>query len=148
MHHVDSFDRFAAECGLTVTAEALYAAPRDVLHPPADSDRHYLVTIRRDAVPRALCLVYLTPLTDVAPPSVRDVLWWLAGDAWAVERAGRRLDAWAADHGYARDDATDRLFECHCRQATALRDLVGEAGYRRLLDLYHAEVAPRGPRLA
>lgn len=149
MTSANPFERFAAECGLSLTAEELYWAPRDVLLPPAESDRYFLVTIRRVATDAVLRLVYLTPFTDPDAPGVRDVLWWIAGDAWEVERAGIALAPWAADHGFASgDEATLRLFECHQRQATALRRLVGDAAYRRLLDIYDAEVSPSRPRLA
>jgi hypothetical protein len=144
----DPFDRFAAQCGLRLTVEALYAAPRDVLHPPAESDQCFLVTLdlrERDTESemRSLRLVFLVPLADHEPPSRRDVLWWLAVDAWAVDRARGVLEDWAAGYGHpAHDPATGRLFDQHVRQATALEGFLGSERYQQLLALYRAEISP------
>ena len=138
----DPFERIAAECGLQMTAEALYAAPRDVMSPPPESDQHFLITIGREQRESApLRLIFETPLSEPAGPSIREVLWWLAGDAWAVDQAGGRLDAWASSHGFSpRDVATKRLFERHLCQVAALKTLLGDDEYRRLLSLYSADV--------
>ena len=74
---------------------------------------------------------------------MRDVLWWAAGDAWALHRADHDLTEWAATYGYPEtDEATAWLFEQARRQATALAKLLGDSNVRRLLDLYEAEVGP------
>jgi hypothetical protein len=146
----DPFERFAVQCGFRMATEALYAAPRDVLHPPADSDQYFLVTLRPPETggePGAnpLRLVFLAPLADPEPPSCRDVLWWLAADAWAIGQAHGAMLQWAAGYGYPPDDpATARLFEQHAGQAAALEALLGRQNYEQLLALYRAEVSPRG----
>jgi hypothetical protein len=43
----DPFQAFAAEIGLRVTTEELSAAPRDVIAPPVDQDRYFLVSVAR-----------------------------------------------------------------------------------------------------
>lgn len=143
----DQFEAFAEHCGLRMEHELLYVAPRDVLHPPSDSDQYFLVTLSGPAGDLPVRLVYAIPLTDADAPGVRDVLWWLAGDAWALEQTGRILDAWAAHYGYPpADSATRRLFELHVRQATALDALLGPVDYRRLITLYGLQVARRPTR--
>lgn len=143
----DQFEVFAEHCGLHVEHELLYAAPRDVLHPPSDSDQYFLVTLSGPTGDLFVRLVYATPLTDADAPGVRDVLWWLAGDAWALEQTGSILEAWAAHYGYPpADPATRRLYDLHVRQATALETLLGPVDYRRLITLYGLQVARRHTR--
>ena len=140
----DAFEEFAEESRLRITAEPLYSAPRDVLHPPQDAELCFLVTLcsaARDA--GAVRVAYFAPLADVRPPGPRDVLWWLAADAWALEEAKGDLASWAAGYGYPVDAATEQLFEIHTRQATALRDLLGPESCQRLLALYTAQVSVR-----
>ena len=138
----DPFQAFATAIGLQVTTEELSAAPRDVLAPPADQDRYFLITL---ALPpdtsRAVRTLFVTGSNE-SPPSTRDVLWWLASDSWAVEEAGRNYQRWATTYRYSADDpAGVRLFRSHANQAGAARALLGEAAYRQLLNLYQAEVA-------
>lgn len=74
---------------------------------------------------------------------MREVLWWVAGDAWVLERANHDPVDWAATYGYATtDEAVSWLFEQARRQATALAKLLGPADMKRLLALYEAEVGP------
>ena len=142
----DAFELFAAEHGLRLSTEAIYSAPRDVLHAPVDSEQCFLTVIRKqsaDAEP--LRLMFLAPLSEPSPPTFRDILWWLAGDAWALREAEGRLDKWAAGYGYrVTDSATARLFETHARQADALRSLLGSEGYDRLLTAYRAQISESG----
>ena len=138
----DPFQAFATAIGLLVTTEELGAAPRDVLAPPSDQDRYFLVTLalQRDAA-RAVRTLFVTGSNE-RPPNTRDVLWWLASDSWAVEEAGRNYQRWARTYRYSVDDpAGMRLFRSHADQADAARALMGEPAYRELLNLYHAEVA-------
>jgi hypothetical protein len=75
------------------------------------------------------------------PPSIREVLWWLAADSWAVEHAGRAIDAWAGIYGFtATDPATLRLFRLHVAQADRVARLLGGSAYRDLLALYRTEL--------
>ena len=137
----DPFERLAAECGLTLAAEALYSAPRDVASPPVEMDQHYLVTLTTASSETVLRVVFTTPLSDPAPPTLRDTLWWLAADAWAVERAGGVLGEWTSLHGYSpQDPASARLFSQHVNQASSLGGLIGDDCYSRLLAAYAAEV--------
>ena len=146
----DPFEHFAGECGLRMTVEPLYSAPRDILHPPAESDQQFLVTIRgaRSDEP-SVRLAFATPLTDREPPSRRDILWWLASDAWAIKEAEGDLSRWATGYGYsASDEATARLFDQHARQTASLEALLGKERLARLLAIYGSEIAasPRGAR--
>ncbi len=140
----EPFASFAEESGLHLFAEPLGAAPRDVLAPVDAIEQYWLVslsTLGSSAGP--LRLVFLTPLAGGDSPALRDVLWWVAGDAWVLEQAGGSLEAWAATFGYAPTaEGTERLFEQAQRQTVALTELLGDTGMRRLLDIYDAEVAP------
>jgi hypothetical protein len=88
-------------------------------------------------------MIFLTPVTAGGDPSLRDVLWWLAGDSWALEQADRNPADWAATYGYPPEaEATAWLFDQSARQAADLRNLLGDADMKRLMTLYGAEVAP------
>lgn len=140
----DPLDRFVDECGLRLTAESLSVAPRDVLTPIAQAEQHFLVTLSRpDVVADPVRLVFVTPLTSPEPPRIRDVLWWAASDAWTLEEGRREIRTWAAVFGYPPDDAaTVRLFQHQTGQADTLLNLLGESGYRRLLNLYDRDSSP------
>lgn len=140
----DDFERFADECALRLTAEPLCVAPRDVLASLDELDQHFLVTLTRPGFAESpVRLVFLTPVSTSGGPAMRDVLWWVAGDAWALDRADHNLTEWAATYGYPEaDDATVWLFEQARRQAAALAKLLGDSNLRRLLNLYEAEVGP------
>ena len=143
----DAFAQFARECGLTLASEPLYSAPRDVAGPPAEMEQQYLVRLSRSSHPSEVQFVFAEPLARNEPPALRDVLWWLAGDAWAIERAGGSIDKWAATHGYPpRDSATVRLFEQHVTLASSLRALLGADAFSRLLSAYEREVRPPSVR--
>lgn len=147
----DPFGELAARCGLRIaTAEPLYAVPRDLLSPPSEAEQQVLVTLasarRPDAAP--VRVLFAAPLGEAdSAPTVRDVLWWLAGDAWAVERARGDVAAWSAIHAYPpADPAAPRLYALHRRQADALRALLGEPDYDALLDAYAREIDPAAAR--
>src|SRR5437879_10137255 len=109
----DPFERFAAECELSVSVEAISLAPRDVLASPLDADEYFLVTLTG---PRAeagsIHLVIVIPPTDKrAAPTARDALWWLAADAWAIERAAGERRRWASTYDHHPESAaTKRRF--------------------------------------
>ena len=136
-------ERLASACGLTLTAEVLYSAPRDVASAPAEMEQHHLITLtRRRGGGDAMRMVFVTPLNEPSAPTLRDVLWWLAGDAWAIERADATFDTWATIHGYPLEDpAGAQLFARHVRQASSLKTWVGADAYRSLLAAYAAEIA-------
>ena len=140
----DPFERFAAECELSVSVEAISLAPRDVVASPVDADEYFLVTLTG---PRAeagsIHLVIVIPPTDKrAAPTARDALWWLAADAWAIERAEGNMERWASTYDYAvQNAATARLFDRHMRQTKALRALLCGDKYQRLLELYEGQVS-------
>ena len=75
----------------------------------------------------SLRLIIVIPPTDKRePPTVRDALWWLAADAWAIERAEGNMERWASTYDYAPESAaTARLFERQLRQT--LDGVVGDA---------------------
>ena len=142
----DPFERFASECELRFAFEAISIAPRDVLASPVDADEYFLVTLTG---PRAeagsIHLLIVIPPTDKrAAPTARDALWWVAADAWAIERAEGRIERWASTYDYpVQSAATARLFERQMRQTATLRALLcGQ--YQRLLELYEGEVSASG----
>ncbi len=146
----DPFERFASECELSVAVEPLSAAPRDVLASPADADEYFLVTLSGpgpDAGSIRL-LIVIPPTEKKAAPTARDALWWLAADAWAIERAEGNIERWASTYGYpVQSAATTRLFERQMRQTATLRALLCGDRYQRLLELYEGEVsASKGAR--
>jgi hypothetical protein len=143
------FERFAAECELSVSVEAISVAPRDVVASPADADEYFLVTLTG---PRAeagsIHLLIVIPPTDKrAAPTARDALWWLAADAWAIERADGDVARWASTYDYPLESAaTKRLFERQLRQTSTLRALLCGNQYHQLLELYEGEVSASGGR--
>jgi hypothetical protein len=138
----DPFVDFAARHQLCVGNQDLIGAPRDVLAPPPDLERHVLVTlsaVRADVSP--VRLLFTTEASDPRPVSARDALWWLAGDCWAVERVARDYGRWAETYRYPDDDpATLRLFQLHVAQADALQALMGTEVYSELLELHHQQI--------
>ena len=143
----DPFERFASECELRVVVEALSVAPRDVVASPADADEYFLVTL---SGPRAeagsIRLIVVIPPTDKrAAPTARDALWWLAADAWSIERAEGSMERWASTYDYpVQSAATARLFDRQVRQTATLRALLCGSRYQQLLELYEAEVSASG----
>src|SRR5216117_1140401 len=143
----DPFERFAAECELSVSVEAISLAPRDVVASPVDADQYFLVTLTG---PRAeagsVHLVIVIPPTDKRPaPTARDALWWLAADAWAIERAEGSMERWASTYDYpVQNAATARLFDRQMRQTNALRAILCGDKYQRLLALYEEQVSASG----
>src|SRR5690606_12608474 len=117
---------------------------RDVLAPIDELEQHFLVSLTRSGTAEPpVRLVFLAPLGMPGGPSTREILWWLAGDAWALDRADHDLTEWAALYGYAETDgAMGWIFEQASRQAAALAKLLGDSNMRRLLVLYEAEVGP------
>lgn len=142
----DAFVRFAAHCGLRMSAVDLPAAPRDVLAPPRDLEWHILVTLSRASeVEPPIHTLFVTEASDLRPLSLRDVLWWLSADSWAVEQVARDFHRWSATYRYPDDDpATLRLFRLHVEQAKVLAALLGEPGYQELLAIYESELANKG----
>ena len=138
----DPFEGFAKELGLHLIAEPLCVAPRDVLAPLASLEQHFLVTLsRRGAAPPGVRLVFLTPVKRRAKPSLRDVIWWVAGDAWVLAQAKGKVESWAGTYGYPGEaEGTVLLFEQAARQSVEMSNLVGESAMRRLLALYEAEM--------
>lgn len=143
----DPFERFVAECELGVTVEAVSAVPRDVVASPGDADEYFLVTLtgQQPEGGSIRLIVVIPPTTRKRTPTARDALWWLAADAWAIERAERDMKRWAAMYEYApQSAATARLFERQVRQTSLLRRLLCKEHYQRLLELYEREVSASG----
>ena len=141
----DAFEGLARSCDLDCRAEPICSAPRDLLAPLAAAEQQYLVSLSRrgDRAPdRVLRMVFAKPLTDSSGPTLRDVLWWLAGDAFAVEQADRQLAPWAASYGHEpKAPEAARLFQLQRQLADQLCTLLGEVAYRRLLVLYENELS-------
>ena len=138
----DPFCEFARSRGLEFSVADINAAPRDVTAAPDELERYRLVALSCRISDRPVHIVFTTDQLDARPLSMRDVLWWLSSDSWAVEQAGRDLSRWAALYHQSTDSTgARRLFQLHVQQADALRDLLGEADYRVLLSLYQAELA-------
>ena len=141
----DVFERFAAQCQLQLRAEPLVAAPRDVLADIDEAEQHYLVTLTSRMSDASVTSVFIKPTIDPSFPDVRDVLWWLAADSWAVRQSGGELERWARVYRYPpHAESTARVFERHVAQSEALERLLGQIGYDRLLSLYDAEVGRAG----
>jgi hypothetical protein len=143
----DPFVEFAVRCGLRISTIELPAVPRDVLAPPAELQWHTLMTLvgaSASAIP--IRTLFVTEASDSRPPGMRDLLWWLSSDCWALERADRNYERWAATYRYpTNDSATRRLFRVQIEQALALVGFLGEEAYRQLLALYAAELKPGEP---
>src|SRR5205809_7554751 len=124
----DPFERFAAECELSVSVEAISVAPRDVVASPADTDEYFLVTLTG---PRAeagsIHLLIVIPPTDKrAAPTARDALRWLAEDAWAMKRANGNMVRWASEYDSPLEAlATSRLLELQLGQTSTFCGLRG-----------------------
>src|SRR5690606_5534620 len=132
---LDPFDQFAEQSDLHIDAEPLCVAPRDLLAPLGAIDPHFLVTLSRTgAHSPPVRLIFLIPIAASRGPTPRDVLWWVAGDAWAIERADGELRQWSAIYGYPPDaEATSWLFQQANQQTGALRTLLGDSYMHGLL---------------
>ena len=137
----DPFEQLAAECGLRVSVERLSLAPRDLVAPPEEAERSYLVTLTGAEGGVAARLVFVSSLRETELPGLRDALWWLASDARAIERSAGDVAKWAAIHHLtsAVTIATAE-FDHYKAQARMLAAALGEESYRRLLEAYDAEV--------
>lgn len=138
----DAFVQFAMRCGLQMSAEEVSAVPRDVLAPPVDLQWHTLMTLDRPGIHHAtLQTIFVSETADRRPPSIRDALWWLASDCWALEHVERDYQRWAATYHYCVDDpATSRLFQLQVNRANALMALLGRSAYNELLAIYATEI--------
>src|SRR5688572_23554246 len=96
----DVFENFAVQCQLQLRADPLVGAPRDVLADIEETEQHYLVTLTSRVSDASVRSVFIKPTVDPSPPDFRDVLWWLASDAWAVRRSRRELARWAHAYRY------------------------------------------------
>ncbi len=137
----EPLEAFAESCGIHLTAELITAAPRDVLLPLEQTEQHYLVALARPGAEDDVRMVFAKPAVDGSPPTVAEVLWWLASDAFALEQAEGAVTPWAHTHGFPpQAAATVRMFEHQRQQSRALRQLLGDVGFRRLLGIYEAEM--------
>ncbi len=149
----DPFTRFAIECGLSISAEAIYYAPYDIAESPGEAEQAYLVTISTGSptTVTSLHLVFMVA-TDLdggrgdtgddgmGSPRARDVLWWLAADAWSIEHASRDLATWTAQHGFDTESGVvRRRFDILLKQAVGMAVMLGETDYARLVELHEQE---------
>lgn len=137
----DAFCEFAKDRGLHFSAKDVNAAPRDVTAAPDELERYTLASLTAADGADAIQMVFITDQLDGRPLSMRDVLWWVAADTWAVEQSGRDFARWAVLYRHAADSAAaSRMFQLHVKQADALLTLLGESNYRALLTLYRTEL--------
>jgi hypothetical protein len=141
----DPFEQLAAECRLRISVERLSLAPRDLAAPPEEAECSYLVTLTGPEGGAVARLVFVTSLRETQAPGLRDALWWLASDAWAIERSAGDVAKWAATHRLttATTIATAE-FDHYRTQARLLAAALGEETYRRLLDAYEIDVMRGG----
>ena len=141
----DPFEQLATDCGLRVSAERVSLAPRDLAAPPDEVERCYLITVAGAEGGSVARLAFVRALQDPSPPGVRDALWWLASDAWAVERSGGDVTRWAAIQRLTpTDTAVGREFEHYSAQSRALALALGADAYQRLLAAYESSVGRPG----
>ena len=141
----DPFEQLAADFGLRISVERVSLAPRDLAAPRDEVERCYLVTIAGPEGGTAAQLAFVRALSDPSPPSVRDALWWLASDAWAIERSGGDITRWAAVQRLTPSDtAVGREFEHYSTQSRALALALGADAYQRLLAAYESSVGRAG----
>jgi hypothetical protein len=141
----DLFEQLAAECGLRISVERVSLAPRDLAAPPDESERCYLITVAGPEGGTAARLAFVRSLQDASPPSVRDALWWLASDAWAIERSGGDISRWAAIQRLTpADTMIEREFAHYSAQSRALALALGTDAYQRLLAAYESSVGRAG----
>jgi hypothetical protein len=137
----DTFEQFARTSGLQIATTPLNAAPRDLAAPADEHESYTLVELRRDGLESPLRVLFLSEASCTEPPSLRDVLWWLASDAWAIERGEWDATKWRSVLRYSTDsDASARLFNLHRSQTEMLSALLGEDAYRDLLAKYAAQL--------
>ncbi|HEX6037264.1 hypothetical protein [Longimicrobium sp.] len=138
----EQFDAFANSCEIQIAAQPIGIAPRDMTVTLDEAEVHYHVTLRRPGADVTAQVVYWKPATDDAPPTAGEVLWWLAGDAHVMEGAQMERNLWAAAYGLPPEaNGTGRLFDQQRNQCEALRTLLGDLGYRRLVGIYESEMA-------
>ena len=140
----DPFEQLAAECGIRISVERVSLAPRDLAAPPDESERCYLITVAGPEGGTAARLAFVRSLQDPSPPSVRDALWWLASDAWAVDRSGGDVSRWAAVHRLTLTTTIEREFDHYAAQSRALALALGADAYQRLLAAYESSVGRAG----
>lgn len=138
----EEFDAFARTCEIQIATEPVGIAPRDMTLTLDESELYHLVTLTRPGSSASVQVVFAKPATDDAPPAVSEVLWWLAGDAHLMEGAQGERGLWATAYGLPPEaEGTGRLFDQQRGQCGALRDLLGDVGYRRVLSIYESEMA-------
>lgn len=141
----DPFEQLAAEYGLRISVERVSLAPRDLAAPPDEGERCYLISVVGPEGGTTARLAFVRALQDPSPPSVRDALWWLASDAWAVERSGGDISRWAATQRLTLTDTTVvREFDHYSAQSRALALALGADAYQRLLAAYESSVGRAG----
>ena len=141
----EPFEQLASEYGLRISVERVSLAPRDLAAPPDEVERCYLITAVGPEGGTVARLAFVRALQDPSPPSVRDALWWLASDAWAVERSGGDISRWAAILRLTLTETTlEREFDHYSAQSRALALALGADAYQRLLAAYESSVGQAG----
>jgi hypothetical protein len=139
----EQFDAFAQSCGIQIATEPVGIAPRDMTLTLDESEVYHLVKLTRPGSSASVQVVFAKPAIDDAVPTPGEVLWWLAGDAHLMEGSQAKRALWATAYGDLPPEAggTGRLFEQQRSQCEALRGLLGDVGYRRLVAIYESEMA-------
>jgi len=141
----ERIEAFAQRSDIRLSAEPVVLAPRDLTASMEQSEFHYLVVLTRPGSDAAVRIVYAKPLTDANEPTAGEILWWLAGDAFAVEQSEGDLEPWAHSYGLPpRAEGTARLFDQQRKQSETLRKLLGDVGYRTLISTYASEMLGTG----
>ena len=134
----DPFEQLAAEYGLRVSVERISLAPRDLAAPAGEIECCYLMTVSGPEGGTAGRLAFVRSVHEPNPPTVRDALWWLASDAWAVERSGGDAARWAERHRLTPTDVAE--FEHYRAQSRSLATALGADAYDRLLSAYESSL--------
>lgn len=141
----DPFEQLAAECGLRVSMERVTLAPRDLAAPPDEAEQCYLVTVTAPEGGTAARLAFVRSLQNPEPPGVRDALWWLASDAWAIEQSGGAVARWATMQRLTSvESVAEREFAHYRAQTRSLAQALGADVYQRLLAAYEVSVRRAG----
>ena len=126
-----SLRRFVREQGIKFDAAWVAERPDGLDDERASAANHYRCLIRAGG--RRMTVHYSMGSAWTAEPELEDVLYSLALDASGFESAGGFED-WCGEYGYDTDSRrAERTWRSVERQSQALKRVLGESGYRRLL---------------
>ena len=122
---------------IVAKADRLSADPRPGPSSWKDSKgaRHWMVTLRQEGRgnPRTITTPFSQGAAHTKAPTAADVLCCLAMDASGYDNA-RNFEDWVLELGYSPDSrSAERDYHTVAEQAKALRQFLGDALYRELL---------------